>query len=210
MNPNTCINRFYRHRQNFVHFDDTPKKDEWQLEVYLHALGLMKKHHLRSVIDLGCGSGFKLVTYLSEYDTMGIEVPATCRWLKEHYPDHRWMEIEEAGTTKLAADVVICSDVIEHVINPDDISNFLKSISFQYAVISTPARDVAYRRWERPYWGPPRNPHHIREWTQKEFRNYMSQHFEILDHRVTNLEQATQMIVCRPLAPVDRRPSNES
>lgn len=192
----TCIGKFYRSRTEFRHFDDTAKKDEWQLEVYLHALGLMIKHKYNRIIDVGCGSGFKLVNYLGQYDALGIEVDATYQFLKSKYPDGQWMSVDEAKQTPLKADVVICADVIEHVLNPDQVADFLKGIQFQHLIISTPARELIYKPWQRAYWGPPANPHHVREWTRKEFYRYLSRHFDVQEHRVTNYEQATQMAVC--------------
>ena len=64
-NKRYAIKRIYRARSAYHHFDDSGREDEWQLEVYLHALGLMKKHNLKSVIDVGCGSAYKLITYAS-------------------------------------------------------------------------------------------------------------------------------------------------
>ena len=45
--------------------------------------------------------------------------------------------------------------------------------------------------------GPPDNPHHCREWTQQEFNNYISSRFTIIEHKITNQKQKTQMIVCQ-------------
>jgi hypothetical protein len=75
MQERYCIKRLYRARRHYHHHDDSSLEDQWQLEVYLCALGLMKKHGLRSVIDIGCGSAYKLVTYLGDYDTVGLELP---------------------------------------------------------------------------------------------------------------------------------------
>ena len=42
-------------RKRSVHEDDTAMKDEWQLEVYLHAQAIMREHVLGSIIELwGC------------------------------------------------------------------------------------------------------------------------------------------------------------
>ena len=188
----------YRARREYRHFDDSALTDEYQLEVYLHALGLMKKHNLRSVMDVGCGSGYKLMTYLGEYDTVGTEVAVNIEMLRQKYPQRKWQESAFSSRQNRGADLVVCADVIEHLPNPDELLAYLKALPFRFLVLSTPARDVnkhalKMRRW----FGPPNNRCHIREWTFREFRNYISSRgFDILTHRVTNLNQRTQMIVC--------------
>ncbi len=193
-----CINPLYRGWKNYHHFDDSPFEDEWQLEVYLHALGLMKKHGLRSVVDIGCGSGYKLVTYLGDYDTLGLELPVNVEKLQAKYPDKRWAVSDFSNKPDIVTDVVVCSDVIEHLVDPDELLNFIQGISFQYLVLSTPDRGLLYKPWQWRYYGPPKNRAHIREWTFKEFVHYLSSHFNVIDHRVTNLGQRTQMAICTP------------
>jgi hypothetical protein len=200
-----CLNRFYRDRKIYQHYDDTVFKDEFQLEVYLHALGLMKKYKLNSIIDIGCGSAYKLITYLGDYDTIGIELPQVHEWLIDKYPDRRWLVYDSSIGKNLSADLVICSDVIEHVINPDELISFINSISFKYLIISTPSRDLLYRSWRwvnllKCYWrrrfiGPPECKYHLREWSFKEFKKYIAMHYYILKHIIVN---QTQIVICRP------------
>jgi hypothetical protein len=193
-----CIKRLYFPRRAYRHFDDTGLKDEWQLEVYLFALGLMKKHGLKTVLDIGCGSAYKLLTYLGEYETTGLEMPKTHAWLVDQYPARKWLVSDFSAGKGLAADVIICADVIEHLVDPDQLVNFISEISFKYLVISTPNRDLLYRPWNIGYWGPPYNWSHMREWAYGEFREYLSQRFRVVDHRIPNFAQATQMIICMP------------
>jgi len=64
---------FARRAESF--YDTTEKTDDWQLEVYLRAAALMREQGLRSVMDLGCGSGYKLIKYLGEYEATGQKCP---------------------------------------------------------------------------------------------------------------------------------------
>src|SRR5262249_49654669 len=69
----------------------------------------------------------------------------------------------------LEPDVVVCADVIEHV---DDPVLFLERLRWllradTLLVLSTPDRE---RLEDQPTLGPPRNPHHIREWAEPELR----------------------------------------
>ena len=198
MEARYCIRWPYRARRTYHHYDDSTCEDHWQLEVYLHALGLMKKHNLTSIVDIGCGSGYKLVTYFADYQTLGLEVPENVRLLQKRYPDKQWQVSDSSVKPTISTDVIICADVIEHMVDPDELVTYIKGIPFQYLVLSTPDRKLIYRPWKRGYWGPPRNKAHQREWTLPEFGRYISLHFDVIDHRITNPAQYTQMVICRP------------
>lgn len=198
MKKNYFIRGSYRARNKYVHYDDLALEDEWQLEVYLHALGLMRKHDLQTIVDIGCGSAYKLLTYFDDYDTVGLELPANVQVLQEKYPNKNWKISNFQENPSITTDVIICSDVIEHLVDPDELLEYIKKISYQYLVLSTPDRSLIYKPWSKGYWGPPNNPAHQREWNFDEFRKYVSVHFDIIDQRVTNLHQWTQMIICRP------------
>jgi hypothetical protein len=40
------------------------------------------------------------------------------------------------------SDVVICCDVIEHIVNPDILVDYLISLNTKYYIISTPCREI--------------------------------------------------------------------
>jgi len=192
-----CLPENYVSRCEYHHYDDSECEDEWQLEVYLHALGLMKTNGFCKVADFGCGSGYKLIKYLGDYATIGYELPVNVDILQRKYPDNRWQVSNFEKENDIDVDVLICSDVIEHLIDPDDLLTYFKKQSFKYLILSTPERDLCYKSAEVYLQGPPRNLAHQREWNFKEFNHYISQHFEVIDHRVTNLHQATQMMICQ-------------
>ena len=197
MKKNYCIDDLYKARTQYHHFEDV-FDDEWQLEVYLHALGLMKKYNYNSVADIGCGSGYKLATYLGEYETIGLELPENIERLRKKYPDKIWEVSNFSVKSNINTDVVICSDVIEHLVDPDELLDYIKSMSYKYLVLSTPDRELVYEPGQQGWDGPPRNLAHVREWNYGEFGDYISRHFNIVDQRVTNLEQATQLVICTP------------
>jgi len=192
-----CIGGFYKSRDQYHHHDDSLLEDQWQLEVYLHALGLMKKNKFKTVVDIGCGSAYKLVTYLGDYETIGLELPANVENLRKKYPKKRWETSNFSAKSNLSVDIVVCADVIEHLIDPDELLDYVKHIDFKYFVLSTPDRSLIYKPWNKGYYGPPENKAHVREWTFQEFRKYISSHFYIIDHRITNLCQSAQMIICK-------------
>jgi len=178
-----------------LHFNDTSNKDEYQNEVYQHAQLLMSRHHLSTVLDIGCGSAFKLMKYMSQYDTTGIDVQSTVEFLKHQYPDRNWLETAKIKESSLlTADLIICADVIEHVQDPTQLLTFINRIrDWKFLVISTPDRDMARGRWS---YGPPPNVFHIREWNREEAIRFLGKYFEVLESTITNKAQSTHMLVC--------------
>jgi SAM-dependent methyltransferase len=192
-----CIPGQYHARAQAGAYDDTAMHDEYQREVYVHAQKLTQSNNWKSVIDVGCGSAYKLITLLGSYDTLGLDISPTYEWLVKQYPDRQWMKSDFSTSVSLKADLVICSDVIEHVLDPDQLLSFINRINCNTIIISTVARELLYDWRSDAFWGPPKNQTHIREWTCAEFKEYLSQWFDGIEQAITNSQQATQMIICR-------------
>lgn len=190
--PTYKIKRGYIHKKEYNYFDDTSNTDKWQLEVYTKAKEYAEKDNYNFIIDYGCGSAFKLMKYFESNDTIGIDVSPTYEFLKEKYPTRNWLNFGDFDMNSLSADIVICSDVIEHVLNPDDLLNNIKKIkNVKYIFISTPDRNLV----PTEKYGPPFNPTHIREWSFEELEEYVGSHFNIIEHLVSNKSQWTQLII---------------
>jgi SAM-dependent methyltransferase len=188
------IKRGYIHKSKYNYFDDTSNTDKWQLEVYSKAKEYVEKENLKSIIDFGCGSAFKLIKYFNKYEITGIDVSPTYEFLKEKYPNGNWLKFGDFDMNTLSADIVICSDVIEHVLDPDELLNNIKNIqNVKYIFISTPDRFLI----PTEKYGPPHNPTHIREWSFNELNEYIGSHFEIVEHIITNKHQGTQLILVK-------------
>lgn len=184
----------YHHAVHAEPFDDTRNKDEWQKEVYELAKEIMVAAGYKHIIDVGCGSAFKLVNQLGAFDTIGIEVEPALQWLRQQYPSRKWLRFEEADPVALQTDLVLCADVIEHIDNPDDLLDFIGEMNFRKLVISTPERDGVAGRND---YGPPENVAHYREWNAVEFRNYLRRWFTVEEQRIFNDKTVTQVVICR-------------
>jgi hypothetical protein len=189
-----CIKPGYHHAVRTIDYDDTSNKDEWQKEVYLLAASIAKEQGYSSVIDLGCGSAFKLIQYLGFCRTIGIETNKTYHWLQHRYPERNWLLYEDADPAQLQADLVICADVIEHMENPDTLMQFIQTIPAQRIILSTPERD---KKKNSINFGPPENPYHYREWNADEFRKFVSGWFVIEDQCIFNDRSFTQVVICK-------------
>jgi SAM-dependent methyltransferase len=187
----------YRHRLDNEFFDDAASEEGWQREVYEAAAAEARKTNAKTVYDIGCGSGFKLMKHFAHCRTVGFDVGPSVTFLKEKYPEREWRESRFSDTIADPADIVICADVIEHIPDPDQLMDFLSRIKLSTLFLSTPERQLIYGF---DHSGPPDNKAHCREWTMDELKQYVGRWFEVVHHVISNREQATQLLVCRSRA----------
>ena len=79
--------------------------------------------------------------------------------------------------------MVICSDVLEHLLNPDPLMNYIRELCHAgtYVVLSTLDRD----RERGPHCMESPKLEHVREWNTAEFRRYVEHFgFIVLEHRL--------------------------
>ncbi len=160
----------------------------FQYDVYRYAADLVKKHDFRTVIDVGCGLGFKLgIVHRRSPGTrlIGIDQPNAVDYCKRNNDYGEWyvddFEHPIADLADLKADLVMSSDVIEHLRDPDNLLEYMRQRVQPggLALLSTPERDVL-RGCDCDH-SP--NPNHVREWNFEEFEAYLSSRgAEILEH----------------------------
>lgn len=184
-----CIHDGYTPRRNPEIWDSTEYSSEFQTPVYISARKLCEKLEYKSVIDVGCGTGYKLIKYFSDKFTIGVDVEKTIGYLRKAYPLRCWYYTPLNETLDLPLDIAICADVVEHMTNPNLLLSFLQRLTIKHLVISTPERELLA---ENSYNGPPRNPCHVREWSAEEFKKYISRWFKIEQHYI--VDKATQVI----------------
>lgn len=207
------IPELYKVNNNPEHHIDVAWTDECQREVYTYAQSLMVTNNFKSIIDVGCGSGFKLIKYLGKFDTIGVDTEPCYSMLLSKYPNRKWLKSGEPEQSfaehTLECDIVICSDVIEHIVNPVNLINYIKSIKSKYIIFSTPDRDVLRKmpRFGEPAWyGPPVNKAHVREWTSSEFNNFISKYFEVVSYHHCYEQTECMVFLCKPTqTPVDHQ-----
>lgn len=171
--------------------------EEAQEEVYQEAYNIARECNVRTIGDIGCGSGYKLLKYFGLYQTIGFEVEPNYAYLKSQYPEKVWMYGDFNRALDLPSfNILICADVIEHLVDPDELLNWILNLDFDYLVISTPDRDkLRLYQSQQSQSGPPVNEDHIREWSFEEFEAYISQFFEIKRHFHNNIEWMAQVII---------------
>jgi len=200
---NYFIKKDYVSRKEYIQVDYRDKHDDYQREVYEAAQNITLKESCKLIADVGCGSGQKLFEYFNEFETFGFEVEPNFSYLKTQYPNRNWLFSDLKTWDGLPLfDIVICADVVEHLLNPDDLLNWINKLGFKYLIISTPDRDLLPKlqrtKPKQSQTGPPVNVKHIREWSFLEFNKYLSQYFDIVDHFHTKKEWWGQVVIARP------------
>ncbi|MBA3867779.1 MAG: glycosyltransferase [Anaerolineae bacterium] len=165
------LNKNYIPRLTPEYFHDVLDDSEhWQADVYRLAIGLARKTNVTRLIDLGCGRGKKLTPYANEFEITGIDYRQNVEYCRSKYNWGTWLSCDfENDVPEIATEnaIVICADVIEHLIKPDALIKTLRNAAetAAYVLVSTPDRERLYRDPDR---SPPDNKAHVREWTNAE------------------------------------------
>ncbi|MGH7342468.1 MAG: class I SAM-dependent methyltransferase [Candidatus Rokuibacteriota bacterium] len=154
----------------------------YQYEVYRAARRLLLGRPVgrRRVCDIGCGHPAKLRELLEPVadGIVGVDQPTVVDRLAAHPPtiEFRAMDLEAPDVSGLHGtfDLVVCADVVEHLLDPDPCVRFLGALLRPdgIAVVSTPERDVM--RGPECMTSP--KPVHVREWNAQEFAEYLGTH----------------------------------
>lgn len=149
----------------------------WQPDVYPEAARVAGVLGATCIVDVGCGSGTKLIALRPLFEVIGMDLPGPnlelCRsrypsveWIEHDLETHRPLPLSEM---QLSRSVIVCSDVIEHLRHPERLLRKLRSALevARAVVLSTPERELT---WGEDHNGPPPNPCHVREWSSEELR----------------------------------------
>ncbi len=177
------IQAFYLPRRRYVHFDVHTGTERPQDRVYDHLSRFFAARGLETVLDVGCGTGFKLLKYFGDYETLGLERPPALDHLRETYPERRWQLADFDDVPPGSFDMALSIDVIEHLLDPDELLRYLLKVDCRYVALSSPDRD---RLTLASRIGPPANVHHVREWSREELVRYVSRYFRVLDSQVVS------------------------
>jgi hypothetical protein len=170
----------YQGRPEPLYFDDVDGAGgvTWQPDVYAHAAKVAAALQAGTIIDFGCGRALKLVPLADRFRIIGIDFGPNIAWCRAHHPVGEWIEHDFHSTgpvtlKRTGAAVVVCADVVEHVRDPARLARKLRATFRRGAraiLVSTPEREITHG----PYHdGPPPNPHHVREWSIREFGVFM-------------------------------------
>ena len=172
------------YRENFNQtycIDDVVQRQVHQPDAYGVADYLCRSAERTVVMDLGCGSGRKLTRLRSAKRLVGCDIGLNLEAFRQNNPggkavavDLSDVSMEDLPSQNWADCVVICADVIEHIVDPTSLVRTLVRLAQAGAivVVTTPDRE---RLSEQAQFGPPQNPSHVREWTLAELARYFTE-----------------------------------
>lgn len=138
------------------------------------------------IVDLGCGSGEKLVEISDDVECVGVDTEKAIEICRSRHGDRvvwgvcNLCDGDDIGGLPLTGAVVSCVDVIEHLPDPLPLLESLLESDFVAALITTPDREKVYPGVNL---GPPGNGSHVREWTKAELEGLLGRLG--FDHYVT-------------------------
>jgi hypothetical protein len=199
----------YVARREPAYFIDHIPNVVFQPDVYTLAELLAELAGVSTIIDVGCGQAGKLLDLSvrhPEWSLVGIDYGpnlSACQKDRKLRDIAEWVEadLEEPLALDCPDAVVICSDVIEHLINPDPLALSLAASQARAVVFSTPERDVQHGY---DHMGPSPNLCHIREWNAQEFHDYLAsvglnpRHVGLTRGSDMGWAMGTQVAVCTP------------
>lgn len=168
---------------------------KYQYHVYRWAAEIIRDRNLRSVLDVGCGPGIKLGRLIAPRcsDIEGIDQPSAVAAAAAAGSPGKYtcVDLERPGEVMpwRTFDLIICADVLEHLIDPDPCMDLIRRFSGPRTVIvvSTPDRTRLHGR----ECMESTKPEHVREWAMSEFERYVeSRGVSIEDSRVFPADDA--------------------
>ncbi len=164
----------------FIDQLDIQRNVTHQPHVYPLAARLGKAYGCTHIIDIGCGQARKLLEYQSEFELIGVDMGANIEYCQANYSVGQWIELDlDDPDSRLNIDpdivssaVIVCADVIEHLVNPELLLKHLHQLleHAPVALLTTPDRDAKYGEI---HLGPPDNSHHVREWNLDELVTFV-------------------------------------
>jgi SAM-dependent methyltransferase len=169
----------YEPRLEPEYFVDEELNAVWQPDLYSEAATVARRLGSRRIVDVGCGTAAKLAPLHPEFDIVGIDFGSNIVVCRERYEFGTWIDRDldsndDLGYEDVAGAVLVCGDVIEHLVHPERLLRMLRGALDRGAsavFLSTPERELIN---EVGHLGPPPNAAHVREWTLGELEQFFA------------------------------------
>lgn len=153
---------------------------------------LVKPLEFTSLIDVGCGEGMvlnHLSPLLASVDCQAVDLdPDEVKDAQQNLP---FASVQQGSAYELpvshaSVDLVLCTEVLEHLENPERaIIEFHRATS-RYAVLTVPREPIwcALNMARGAYWRHWGNtPGHLNHWSSRAFIQFVSPWFDVLEVR---------------------------
>ncbi len=172
----------------------------FQYDVYHACRQELAARSAPSLLELGCGPAIKTAKLLQPYtDRMVLmDQPSMQPMVQRNVKQGSFVAVNLDGPIddlETSFDVIICADVIEHLVDPDHCLRLIHRVLHPEGVafISTPERDLV--RGTHCQSSP--NTAHIREWNSAELAAYLKSHqFNIRRHELVPQKRLSPLERC--------------
>ena len=147
---------------------------------------------IKSLIDVGCGEGMvltRLADLLQQVDCKAIDLdPDEVADAQRNLPFVRVAQgsAYELPVADAGVDLVLCTEVLEHLEDPQRALAEFHRATAHYAVLTVPREPIwcALNMARGAHWSSWGNtPGHLNHWSSRAFRRFVSSHFEVLAMR---------------------------
>jgi SAM-dependent methyltransferase len=153
------------------------------LELYLDAMYLLlERTSVCSVLDAGCGEGVvyrAMRTRGFDGEWTGVDLSADAiDYAKRESPEAEWQvsSVADLPFPESSFDLVLSSQVLEHLAEPEQALRELARCSQQWLVLSVPYEPLfQWLTWLSIHFRIGGDPGHVHHWRPREFRRFVSQ-----------------------------------
>lgn len=171
-----------------IHDSNNARKWEYGNGLYQRVLqryldrfgGLLARAAPRTVLDAGCGEGYVqrgLYARGHRAEWTGVDMSmGAVEYARRQAPESRW-EVADLRATRFAArsfDLVLCSQVLEHIPEPERVRDELARVSTRWLLISVPLEPIFRSICALTVTtGIGQDPGHVNFWTPSAFRSFL-------------------------------------
>lgn len=159
---------------------------KWHVDAFLQEIyHLLAQTEAQSVLDAGCGEGF-VTHYLAQQNPAlrltGMDLnPEAIAYAQDHFGDvahFRTGSLYKLPFSDNSFDLVVCSEVLEHLEDTERAVSELKRVARRHVLITVPREP--YFKWLNDLSravGISPDPGHVNFWTKTTFQTFINSHF---------------------------------
>ena len=159
---------------------------QWHIQAFMQQVyQLLAQTEAQSVLDAGCGEGF-VTSYLARQNPAlrltGVDLnKEAIAYAQDHFGDlahFRTGSLYKLPFSDNAFDLIVCSEVLEHLDDTDRALSELKRVARRHVLITVPREP--YFKWLNDLsraFGISPDPGHVHFWTKTTFQDLIRSHF---------------------------------